>query len=241
MHSSELSRRQLLARTAVTATGLSLSMSMLAAARKAKAEVNPPRNPTADNAPLNALLAAEYDAIATYTAGAGIVTADTVTPAGAKDTVLKVAVHFQNQHKQHAAALKALIEANGGTPVADMNKASIPASFTNASPPPDTLAVLKLAADKERAAAFTYAQVMQNLSTAAAAKLAASIGGVESQHFVVLYLLIEGLIAPNANTNSMANLVVPADFILDVGLADSVNLDNFPALDQLLAYDPPPT
>jgi Ferritin-like domain len=235
MNNSELSRRQMLVRSAATATGLSLSMSMLAA-RRAQAEVNPPRNPSADNGLLNALLAAEYDAIATYTAGAGIITADTATDAGVKDTVVKVAVHFQDQHKQHAAALKALIEANSGTAVADSMKASLPASFKGS----DTVSVIKLAADKERAAAFTYAQVLNNISTAAAAKLVASIGAVESQHFVVLYLLAEGLIAGNAKTNSMASLVVPAGFIVDVGLANSVNLENLPALDALLAFDPKP-
>jgi rubrerythrin len=236
MESNELTRRQLLVRTAATATTLSLSMSMLAAARTARAEVDPPRNPTADNNALNALLQAEYDAIATYTAGADIIGKDTATDAGLRDTVLKVAVHFQDQHKEHAAALKAMIEANGGTAASDDGKASIPASFTA----PDTIAVIKLAADKERAAAFTYAAVLRTISTAAAAKLVASIGGVESQHFVVLYLLAEGLIAGNAKTNSMASLVVPASFILDVGPTGSVNLENFPALDQLLAYDTKP-
>ncbi|HEX5660565.1 MAG TPA: ferritin-like domain-containing protein [Polyangiales bacterium] len=238
MESNELTRRQLLVRSAVTATTLSLSMSMLAAARTAKAEVNPPRDATADNTALNALLKAEYDAIATYTAGAGIIAADTATDAGLRDTVTKVAVHFQDQHKQHAAALKALIEANGGTAATDDGKASIPASFSAA--PQTTTSVIQLAADKERGAAFTYASVLQTISTAAAAKLIASIGGVESQHFVVLYLLAEGLIAGNPKTNSMAALVVPAAFILDVGPAGSVNLDNFPALDQLLAYDVKP-
>jgi rubrerythrin len=239
MQNSELTRRQMLVRSAATATGLSLSMSMLAVARTAKAEVDPPRNPGADAGLLNALLAAEYDAIATYTAGAGVISSDAATAADVKDTVLKVAVHFQDQHKQHAAALRALIEASGGTPAADSMTASIPASFSNSNP--NTISVIKLAADKEKAAAFTYASVLQQISTAAAAKLVAAIGGVESQHFVVLYLLAEGLISANAKTNAMAELVVPAAFVLDVGLAGSVNLENFPALDQLLAFDPKPT
>jgi hypothetical protein len=52
---------------------------------------------------------------------------------------------------------------------------------------------------------------------------------------VVLHLLAEGLIVPGPNTNSMATLVVPASFIVDVGLAGSTNLETFPALDAALA------
>jgi rubrerythrin len=236
MPSNELSRRQLFVRSAAAAAGLSLSMSMLSRARVARAEVNPTPNPGADNALLNALLGAEHDAIATYTAGAGIIAADSATPQGTRDTVTKVAVHFQDQHKQHAAALRALITASGGTPVADAGKANLPGSFPSA---PNTTDVIKLAADKEKAAAFTYADVVSKLSTQAAAKLATAIGGVESQHFVVLYLLAEGLISATDKTNTDANLVVPADFVIDVGLANSVNLENFPALDQLLQLDAP--
>jgi rubrerythrin len=238
MEIDELTRRQLLVRSAATAASLSLAMSMLSAARTAQAKVDPPPSPTADNNLLNALLAAEYDAIATYTAGAGVIDGDTVTPQTTRATVKSVAVHFQDQHKQHAAALAALITANGGIPAQNSGVASIPASFSSASP--DTIAVIKLAADKEKAAAFTYAAVVQNLSTQAAAKLAASIGGVESQHFVVLYLLAEGLITATDKTGTSPNLVVPAAFILDVGLAGSFNLESFPALDALLELDPKP-
>jgi rubrerythrin len=238
MEENEITRRQLLVRSAATAAALSLSMSMLAAARKAQAKIDPAPNPAADNTQLNALLAAEFDAIATYTAGAGIIMGDMTTPAATRDTVLKVAVHFQDQHKQHAAALAALIQANGGTPAMDTGRAALPMSFPAATA--TTTDVMKLAADKEKAAAFTYTQVMSSISTPTAAKLVASIGAVETQHFVVLYLLVEGLIAPTAKTNTDATLVVPAAFILNVGGAGTVNLETFPALDALLAFDPPP-
>ncbi len=236
MNTSELSRRQLLVRSALTATTLSLSMSALAA-KRAQARVDPPRDAAKDNDTLNVLLGFEYDAVKTYTAGAAIINADTVTPQETRDTVLKVAVHFQDQHKLHAASLRALITANGGTPVADNKEAVIPASFTN----PDTTKVILLAADKEKAAAVGYANTLNTISTAAAAKLIAAIGGVESQHFVVLYLLSQNLIAATEKTNSMASLVVPADFVIDVGLADSKNLESFAALDAALAYDVKPT
>jgi len=235
---SEISRRSMLVRSAATAAGIGLSISVLAAQRKAQAKVDPPPSATKDNEVLNALLNAEYDAVATYTAGARIIARDTATPQATRDTVTGVAVHFRNQHSQHAAALKKMIQDNGGTPVADSATPTLPSSFPAATA--TTTDVIKLAADKEKAAAFTYAQVMANISTQAAAKLVASIGAVETQHFVVLYLLAEGLIEATEKTGMSPALVVPAAFILDVGAAGTTNLEKFAALDELLAFDPAP-
>lgn len=231
---NDFSRRKLLVRAAATAAGLGLAVSINAATRKAQAKVAPIPNSTADNDTLNALLSAEYDAIATYTAGAGIIAADAATPKATRDIVTNVAIHFQDQHKQHAAALLKLIQANGGTPVADSMKAKIPASFPAA---PTTTDVMKLATDKEKQAAVAYVQVMETISTLTAAKLVAAIGAVETQHFVVLYLLVEGLIQANAGTAMNPTLVVPAAFVLDVGATGTTNLETFPALDTLLKLD----
>ena len=235
MFHSDLSRRQVLVRAAATAASLGLAVSMSAATRRARAAVNPEPDPEKDNDVLNALLTAEYDAIATYTAGAGIIADDTDTAQATRDVVTAVAVHFQDQHKEHAAALKALIEENDGTPVEDSMEAKIPESFDE----PTTLGVMKLAADKEKQAAIAYAEVMKSISTAAAAKLVASIGAIESQHFVVLYLLVEGLITANAMTAASPGLIVPAAFVLDVGGAGTQSLETFAALDDLLTLDPP--
>jgi rubrerythrin len=234
MFQSDLSRRQVLVRAAATAASLGLAVSISTAARRARAEVDPAPDPEKDNDVLNALLTAEYDAIATYTAGAGIIADDDATPEEVRDVVTAVAVHFQDQHKQHAAALRQLIEDNGGTPVDDAMEAKIPESFDE----PTTLGVMKLAADKEKQAAVAYAGVMKSISTSAAAKLVASIGAIETQHFVVLYLLVEGLIAANAMTAEMPELIVPAAFVLDVGGDGSLNLEKFAALDALLELDP---
>ena len=234
MFHSDLTRRQVLVRAAATAASLGLAVSMTAASRRASAAPNPVPDKAKDNDVLNALLKAEYDAIATYTAGAGIIAADAATPKATRDVVTDVAVHFQDQHKAHAAALKKLIQDNAGTPVADAMMAKIPASFDE----PTTLGVLKLSADKEKQAAVAYAEVMKSISTSAAAKLVASIGAVETQHFVVLYLLVEGLIAANAMTASSPTLIVPAAFVLDVGAAGTTNLEKFAALDTLLELDP---
>jgi rubrerythrin len=233
MFDNDLSRRQVIVRAAATAAALGLAVSLSAASRRAEAKVNPAPDKTKDNDVLNALLKAEYDAIATYTAGAGIIAADVATPKATRDLVTAVAVHFQSQHKDHAAALKKMIEDNKGTPVTDSMTAKIPASFTDAT----TTGVMKLAADKEKQAAVAYAEVMKAISTTAAAKLVASIGAIETQHFVVLYLLVEGLIATNDKTASMPTLVVPASFVLDVGAAGTTNLEKFAALDDLLKLD----
>ena len=232
-----ITRREALVRAAAAAAGLSLAVTMTAAARRAQAKVEPEPDAAADNETLNALLAAEYDAIATYTAGAGIIAADTATPEGVRKIVTDVAVHFRSQHMEHAEALKKLIEENDGTPVADSGTPSLPSSFPAATA--NTTDVMKLATDKEKQAAYTYAQVMKTISTKVAAKLVASIGAIETQHFVVLYLLVEGLAAANAKTGMSPALVVPAAFVLDVGPAGSVNLEDFPALDDLLKLDPP--
>ena len=231
-----LTRREVLVRAAASAAGIGLALSISSAARKASAKIDPPPDPAKDNGVLNALLAAEFDAVATYTAGAAIIAADAGTDPDTKTVVTDVAVHFQSQHMQHAAALKKLIEDNGGTPVADTGMASIPASFPAAATTTD---VIKLGADKEKQAAYIYAEVMKTITTQTAAKLVAAIGAVETQHFVVLYLLAEGLIAPTAMTGMSPTLVVPAAFILNVGEPGTTNLENFPELDALLVLDPP--
>jgi len=236
MLDSELSRRELLARSAATAAGLGLSIALSANARRAYAETTATPDPKADEATLNALLSAEYDAIATYTAGAAILEGDTETPQSVRDTVAAVAQHFQAQHKQHADALRALIEADGGMPAPDTMKPQLPASFPASSA--RTSDVIKLATDKEKQAAFTYAQVLETISTQTAAKLVASIGGVETQHFVVLHLLASELATPTEKTAMKPELVVPAAFVVDVGLSDSLSLEDFRALDELLAFDP---
>ncbi len=236
MLTGDISRRRMLVRAAATAAGLGLAVAMTAKSRKAMAELKPEPDPVKDNDTLNALLTAEYDAIATYTAGAGIIAGDTGTPEVMRQIVTDVAVHFQDQHRQHAAALAALIEENGGMPVSDQETAALPSAFPAATA--TTTDVLKLAADKEKQAAVAYAEVMKTVSTQTAAKLIASIGAIETQHFVVLYLLIEGLIGANDGTAMNPGLIVPAAFVLDVGGSGTLNLENFPALDDLLTLDP---
>lgn len=230
MKSTLVSRRKAFVQAAHAATVISVASGW---SRTARGKVDLPPDPASDNQVLNALLAAEYDGVATYSVGAEVVQNE--PNESVRETVLAVASHFQRQHREHARALVELIQETGGAPVSDPETAQIPDSFPS---DPTTSDVLKLAADKEKQAAYTYVDVLNQLSTNSAAKLVAAIGGVESQHFIVLYLLAESLIAPTAATREMAELVVPAAFVTDPGISGVTNLEDFPALDEALALQP---
>ncbi len=164
---------------------------------------------------MNALLALEYAAIAAYTAGAGIISSP---PAGDPlaalgPTLLLVATHFQQQHKDHATALVAAVTAAGGKPVDE-------ASFTFTAPPgftPSITNVLKLASNAEKDAAVAYTQLVGKLGVVDNRFLASSISGDESQHFIVLYVILKGIAQPGMNLTAMTNLVVQTSFVSGVG------------------------
>ncbi len=162
----------------------------------------------ADIANLNALLVAEYKAIDAYTQGAAVLAMD-MTDLG--KLVLAVAVEFQKDHKEHAALLDKTIKALGGTPTTEAaNKFTLPTGFK-----PSTPNVMKLACNEERKAAIAYNQVLKGLQTKNNRFIAAAIQGDETQHYVVLVALIEGLAVPTtALTATMnADKVVPQAFV----------------------------
>jgi hypothetical protein len=174
----------------------------------------------ADDVTLNALLQVELNAITAYIVGAEILSA--AEDGGAPDAggdpnvalapvVIAVAVHFRAQHMMHRDALTALIQATDGLPIAASTFVP-PTGFK-----PSVLNVIRLACNAERAAAVAYTDALKGLNAAQASKLAASIGGVETQHFVVLYALLQGLIAGNATTLTNATSVVPQAFVASVG------------------------
>jgi rubrerythrin len=208
------SRRKAVGVAALAATGLAVAAAF--GARTARAD-------SPDDTALNALLQAELNAIATYTAGAGILqNPDGGDPnAAIAPTVLAVAVHFQSQHQDHADALTALIKKNGDTPVTK-GSAVIPKGFKAS-----VINVIRLAANAERAAAVAYTAALKAISSGTAATLIAAIGGVEAEHFVVLYSLAKGLIAGSATTESKASSVVPTSFVIEVG-AGTKGLESIP-------------
>jgi len=185
-----------------------------------------PDEPDADIEPLNALLTAEYLAIAAYTAGAGLIGAapmeDPLFPLAG--VITDVAVSFQSHHQLHAEALVAAIEGLDGEPVDQQ-------TVTDTFVPPQGLVdnptianVLKFAAGAERGAAIAYNQVLGGLESAQQRFLATAIEGDETQHFIVLAALVLGLADPGANLDSgTAALVVPAPFVYTVGGEDGLN------------------
>lgn len=160
---------------------------------------------------LNALLSAEYQAVKAYDAGASIL----MSPPGgdplasAAATVLAVAAHFQAQHRDHADALAGQIVLAGGVPVAEESVIFTPPEGFSAS----VLNVIRLAANAEKAAAVAYADTLKTVSSQMVARLLASIGGVESEHYIILSLLAQGVIAPTEATMAMATQLVPTAFV----------------------------
>jgi len=154
---------------------------------------------------------AEYEAIQAYRTAEGLLAAPAMGDplAAAAPTVAAVAGHFRGQHEAHAAELGRLITAAGGTPA--------PSTMIYFTAPPGfngTVGnLIRLACNKEKAAAIAYAEALKALTSAQSSGLAAAIGGVETQHFIVLYLLAKGVIAPGPAAGTMLAQLVPTAFV----------------------------
>ncbi|MDN5848288.1 MAG: ferritin-like domain-containing protein [Nitrococcus sp.] len=122
---------------------------------------------------LNTAVAAEYEAIAAYQVGAesGLL----------KPQVLKVALNFQSQHKQHAEALASAVRKLGG-------EAADPKTHYNF--PVDKLKsqedVLQFAAGLERGAVSAYVGAIPLFDHRELSGAAASILADEAMHWAVL-------------------------------------------------------
>ena len=217
---TQISRRQAITRGASTAAAVGAVVALSASARRAHAG---PAEDQADIKLLQGIYSAEVDAIATYDAGAKILQADN-TSLG--PVALKVATHFRAQHLEHRDAIKAFITEKGGTVVEPENPPSLPPGFKIATA--IAIDVVKLAADKEKAAAIAYAGALKSLNDEVAAELLSSIGGVETQHFVVLYLLAKQLISVEPGlTDDQIKSVVPRSFLVDIRGAGDNSLEKF--------------
>ena len=127
---------------------------------------------SADIDTLNVALGLEHEAIAAYQVGAesGLL----------KPDVLKVAVGFQSDHKQHRDILAKAIGQLGGSAVADMkHKFSVEKLKNQAD-------VLRFALGLEMGAASAYLSTIPGFENRDLAKAAASIMGVETQHVAIL-------------------------------------------------------
>lgn len=121
---------------------------------------------------LNVALGLEHEAIAAYQVGAesGLL----------KPEVLKVAVGFQSDHKQHRDILAKTIGQLGGKAVAD-GKHKFPVEKLKTQ-----VDVLRFALGLEMGAASAYLGTIPGFDNRELAKAAASIMGVETQHVAIL-------------------------------------------------------
>ena len=127
---------------------------------------------SADIDTLNVALGLEHEAIAAYQVGAesGLL----------KPEILKVAVGFQSDHKQHRDILAKTIGQLGGTAVADMKHKFPVEKLKNQAD------VLRFALGLEMGAASAYLGTIPGFENRDLAKAAASIMGVETQHVAIL-------------------------------------------------------
>ena len=124
---------------------------------------------------LNTALGLEYEGIAAYQVGAesGLL----------QQPVLKLAVGFQSDHKQHAEALVKAITSMGGTPVQPKTVAEY--SFPTSSLHSQT-DVLKFAAGLEQGAVSAYKGAIPLFANRDLAGAGASILGSEAMHWAIL-------------------------------------------------------
>lgn len=202
-----LSRRALLGGVALTGSALAL---------EACGDDAGPAAPNPDIIPLNNLLAAEYGAIAAYTAGIPILEMPPMGDALAANgpALSVIATAWRSQHREHAAQLVAAITAIGGTPVAESSVMfTAPTGFT-----PGVRNVMVLACNAEKAAAIAYNQAVKSMNSPSSRYLAGNIEGAETQHFVILYTLLKQVVAPNAAALiTMINEIAPKSFVVSAG------------------------
>lgn len=133
-----------------------------------------------DIATMNVALGLEHQAIAAYTAGAETKLLS--------DGVLKVAVKFMDQHKQHRDALASTIKKLGGKPVEAQSKYDVVAiakgvGVTSITTEKD---VITLAMKLEDQATKAYLGAIPTFENKDVVKAAASIMADEAQHTAIL-------------------------------------------------------
>jgi rubrerythrin len=138
---------------------------------------------------LNTALGLEQQAIMAYQIGAE---SELV-----KEPALGLAVLFQSQHKEHAAALEATIRKLGGTPVVAKSKEDY-ARALNAASLKTQADVLKLAASLEKGAANAYLGAIPAFADRALAQVSGRIAADEVMHWTVLANALQMPLPKNA-------------------------------------------
>jgi hypothetical protein len=126
-----------------------------------------------DVAILNAAIAAEHQAIAAYSVGAG--------SGLLKGSVLTLATTFQGHHKQHVDVLSGVVTKLGGKPAAAQPNYSFPVETLKTQND-----VLRFAATLEKGAVSAYLGAVPKFKDRELSKAAASILGDEAMHWAVL-------------------------------------------------------
>jgi hypothetical protein len=223
MSNEDLSRRSALGGgAAALLTGIGAALAVTAVGRDASAQN------AGDVTALNGLLEAEYKAQQAYDLARGYF----MMPAG--DDPLRslgpsaalFAARFRAQHTDHATRLVNLIRNFQGTPISE--------SAVVFTPPPGFSRTvrnfLRAACNLEKAAAVAYVDALKRLSNTNAAELAAGVGGVATQRFTVIYLLLKGAVVPGTVMFSEANVngTFSANVVSAEGAADGDTLRGIP-------------
>lgn len=203
--SNKLSRRGFLGGAAIAGTSATLA---------ACGGDDTPAGPNPDITVLNSLLSAKWLTIKAYAAGLPTLqTPMTGDPLAANGPVLFViAQRWQTQHQAHAAALQAAIRAIGGTPVDENSVTFTPPMGFSAT----VRNVMVLACNAEKSIAEDFNRGVKGLAATGNRFLAANILGDDTQHFIVLYTLLQQVVSPNPSgiiTGTMD--VVPQTFVVN--------------------------
>ncbi len=207
--SEDQSRREALRGALAFAAGVTAAVAATATSRTAHAQVMGEVNK------LRELQTAEFEAVDAYRFANGrLADAMPMDPLeSVRPNLLLVGQHFRAHHQAHAERLGELIVAAGGT--------AITGATINFTPPVGFAAtvtnIIKLATNKEKAAAIAYADALKTLSTGTSAQVVAAIGGVETQHFIVLHLLAKGVVVPGPMLMTMVSQLIPTAFVAAAG------------------------
>lgn len=179
------SRRAALGATATLSGAGLLAMAGMAVPAPARGADNPGQ----DVELLNAAIALEHEGIGAYQIGAE---SKLLSP-----EVLKLAVTFQDHHKQHRDELAAAVRRLGGEPAAAKSLAQY-AGDLGAGSIKDQAGVLQLALKLERGAANAYLGLIPSLDAVDFHLLAARMAGDEAFHAAILGQALRIAVPPKA-------------------------------------------
>lgn len=174
----------------------------------------PPPGPNPDIVVLNRLLTKEYELIGAYTTARMLLASPPMgDPLAAQAIVLSTVFNnWMAQHREHALVLASAVTAIGGTPVTEASVMfTPPASFSNT-----VRNVLSLSANLEREAAVGLNDAVKNLASAGNRFVAANIQGVQTQHFVVVHVLLRQIAAAGSEIITNIASIVPTPFVVAV-------------------------